>query len=126
MTMRPTVYKPEFCDIVIELGRQGYSLAQISADERIDVTRQTLHEWTKTYPEFSYAINKARELSLAWWESQGMAGMWSGKQFNDRAYSLQIRNRFPDDYSETVKNQNYDMTPKVVKDDIPEENGGKS
>ena len=42
-------------------------------------------------------MTRAREFSLAWWEAQGLAGIWS-KDFNAHAYRLQMMNRFPDDW----------------------------
>lgn len=93
---RPSKYDPAFCAKVVELGREGKSKAQIAA--ALDVVRQTLDDWAKEHAEFSDAIAQARELSLAWWEEQGQAGVWGGKQFNANAYRLQVMNRFPDDW----------------------------
>lgn len=97
---RPTDYRPEYCDTVIELGREGKSKAQIAAN--LDVSRDTIDEWCKVHPEFSDAIKRARELSLSWWEDQGQQGIWAGKLFNANAYGLQVRNRFPEEYKEKV------------------------
>lgn len=43
------------------------------------------------------AMTRAREFSLAWWEKQGLEGIWS-RDFNANAYRLQMMNRFPDDW----------------------------
>jgi hypothetical protein len=94
---RPTDYRPEHCRRVIEWGREGKSRAQIAA--ALDVARQTLHDWEKVHPAFLDAMTRAHDLALAWWENQGQDGIWAGKQFNANAYSLQMRNRFPDAYS---------------------------
>jgi len=95
---RPTRYLPESCDYVVAMGAVGYSKAQIARE--LWTTRQTLDNWSASYPEFSTAMTHAREMSLGWWESQGQAGIWAGKQFNVNAYSLQMRNRFPDEWRE--------------------------
>jgi transposase-like protein len=45
---RPTKYKEEFCEQVIELGKQGYSKAMIAAT--LDIARETLDEWIDSIP----------------------------------------------------------------------------
>ncbi|MGD0252390.1 MAG: hypothetical protein ABSC01_06795 [Verrucomicrobiota bacterium] len=92
---RPTLYKPEYCERVIELGRQGQSLHQMSAD--LDVSFVTLTAWRDKYPEFQAAITRARELSQAWWEDLGQKGC-TDRDFNAQAYRLQMINRFPDSW----------------------------
>jgi hypothetical protein len=92
---RPTSYRPEFCDRVIELGKQGYGKAEIAAE--LDVERKTLDNWCNEYPEFLHAMSRARELSLAWWDSEGRKGICN-RDFNSNAYRLQVCNRFPDDW----------------------------
>jgi hypothetical protein len=75
---RPTKYKPEFCkkilkyfnikagdDVVLESGEKKWfpnslpTLAGFACE--IDVCRDTIHEWTRNYPEFSDAIKRAKE-----------------------------------------------------------------
>lgn len=104
---RPTKYLPEYCDLVLELGEQGKSKAQMA--RTIGVTRETLDEWAKRYPEFSDAIKGALELSLAWWEDAGQQGMFLGaKGFNSTAYIFQVKNRFKADYRDT---QDHNLNP---------------
>ena len=93
MKGRPTLYKPEYCQRVIELGREGKSLHQMAAD--LDVCFVTLNVWRDKYPEFQAALTRARELAQAWWEDLGQKGC-TGRDFNANAYSLQVRNRFPE------------------------------
>lgn len=94
---RPSEYDPAYCDLVLELGKDGKSRAQIAA--ALDCSRQTLANWEEKHPDFMDAMTRARDLSLAWWEGAGQKGIWlGGSGFNANAFSLQIRNRFPDDY----------------------------
>lgn len=92
---RPTKYRASFCTRALELGAKGYSLAMIAFDLGIDPA--TLRRWTDKYADFCVAIAQARAASLAWWEAQGLAGIWS-RDFNAQAYRLQVLNRFPDDW----------------------------
>jgi hypothetical protein len=94
---RPTDYRSEFCERVIELGKEGYSKAMIAHD--LGVTRKTLDNWAETNPEFLHAIHDARDAALGWWELQGHKGIWS-REFNANAYRLQVTNRFPDDWKD--------------------------
>lgn len=94
---RPTVYKPEFCETVIELGRQGKSVVQMAC--AIDVVRSTLYEWCKDHPEFSDAFTRAKQLSQDWWETQAQCGL-TADRFNAQLWSRSMAARFPEDYQE--------------------------
>lgn len=92
---RPTKYTPEACDVVVELGRDGASRAEMAAE--LDIAIKTLHNWEDAHPEFLQATTRARDLAQAWWERQGRRGIWS-REFNASAYRLQVMNRFPTDW----------------------------
>jgi len=101
---RPTKYKPEFCDTVVELGALGKSKAQMAA--AIGCSRMSIDEWCKEHKEFSDAIARARDLAMAWWEDQGQLGMWQspeGERLNPQLWSRSMSARFPDDYRENNK-----------------------
>jgi hypothetical protein len=95
---RPSAYRAELCSLVLDLGREGLGKTEIA--RKLDITRGTIDNWTKAHPEFADAMTRARDLSLAWWETQGKKGIWGGKDFNANAYNLQVRNRFPNDWQE--------------------------
>ena len=69
MKGRPSAYKPDFCDHVIKLGRQGKSLHQMAA--ALGVCFGTLNG--------------------------GQKGIWS-RDFNAQAYRLKMLNRFPESW----------------------------
>lgn len=52
----PLKYRPEFCEIAVNFLSQGYTLTALAAE--LDVTRETIDQWRKTYPEFGTAIHK--------------------------------------------------------------------
>lgn len=95
---RPSDYRPEMCDQVIDMGAKGYSKAQMAAELGCD--RGTVDEWAKAYPEFSRSIKRAATLSLAWWEHKGMWGMDRGIGFNATSWLFSMKNRFREDYSD--------------------------
>lgn len=92
---RPTDYDPEMCERVVALGREGASRAEVCYE--LGICFKTFRNWEEAHPEFLQATTQARQLSQGWWEKQGRKGIWS-REFNSSAYSLQVRNRFPDDW----------------------------
>lgn len=63
---RPTKYRPEYCDAVIEHMNTGASLTSFAAS--IDVARSSINEWIDTHYEFSEACRKGKAKCAAWWE----------------------------------------------------------
>lgn len=47
---RPSEYKPEYCEMLINHAEQGYSFESFAG--RIGVTPQTIYNWEKAHPEF--------------------------------------------------------------------------
>lgn len=96
---RPSLYKPEYCDKVLELGAQGYSVVEMAA--AIGVSRSTIEEhWPAAHEEFSEAFARAREVSQAWWEEQGRKSLHADK-FQAQLYSRSMAARFPKDWRES-------------------------
>ena len=94
---RPSLYRPEYCEKVIELGRLGCSPAEIASD--LDVDRATLIRWTDEHEEFRTALTRAKIHEQAWWEKAGKAGMVADK-FNAAVWTKSVSARFRDDYCE--------------------------
>ena len=69
---RPSKYKPEYCQMVINWGKQGKSKAWMCGT--LEVTRQTFENWAKEYPEFLDAMDIAMTTSQVWWEDTGQLG----------------------------------------------------
>ena len=51
---RPTKYRPEYCDQVVEHMAQGKSLTSFAS--RIGVSTDCLYDWIATNADFSYAV----------------------------------------------------------------------
>lgn len=94
---RPSKYKPEYCERVIELGKEGKSLTQIAV--ALDVSKATIIYWSDNYIEFSTALTRAKECEQAWWEAKGMDGL-TADRFNSAVWSKSMSARFRDDYTE--------------------------
>lgn len=66
---RPTKYKPEYCDAVIQHMSEGASLTSFAAS--INVSRATINVWMEEYPEFLEAAMTAKSKCASWWEAVG-------------------------------------------------------
>jgi hypothetical protein len=92
---RPTNYRPEYCDRVVELGAKGYSQAMIIADIGAG-SRETINNWKKAHPTFLDAMIRARDLGLAWWERQGIENL-GNRDYNANLYRIIMMARFGQD-----------------------------
>lgn len=101
---RPTKYKTEFCDLVVQAGEDGETLAGMA--ERCDVHRETLNDWIAQHPEFSDAVKRGLQKSQIWWERQGRLATFGGTEgFNATSYIFHMKNRFKDDWRDKVENE---------------------
>ncbi len=94
---RPTKYKEEYCDLVMEVGSEGGWLAEMA--EACDVHRSTMDEWAGKHPKFSEALTRAKQKAQAWFEKTGRHGMTADK-FNSSLWARQMSSRHPDEYTE--------------------------
>jgi hypothetical protein len=88
---RPSGYDPRVCEIVLELGAEGMSKAQMAA--AIGVSRKTMTAWADRHQEFADAVEWALDLSLAWWETVGQTNL-TRPGFNATTYTLFMKRRF--------------------------------
>jgi len=56
---RPSLYKPEYCQKIIELAEKGEYLPVFWAVS-LGVHKDTLHEWCSKYPDFSDSYRRAK------------------------------------------------------------------
>ena len=94
---RPSKYKPEYCQRVIELGAEGASMAEMAL--ALDVAKATIWDWAQNHDDFAVALEKARTASQVWWEKAGKTGIFAEK-FNAQAWKFIVSNRFKEEYSE--------------------------
>jgi hypothetical protein len=94
---RPSVYRPEFCEQVIALGKQGKSITQIAA--KLDVDKATVLKWKEEKEDFSTAMRAALTYSQEWWEDKAQTGLID-RNFNAALWKHCVTSRFREDYSE--------------------------
>ena len=47
---RPTKYKPQMCETVIDLMKDGASLDEVRGE--LDISKDTLYRWKEDYEDF--------------------------------------------------------------------------
>ena len=101
---RPTKYDPAFCEIAIELGRQGKSRESIAAN--LNVSWNTLNIWAETHPEFLEALNNAKTLEQDYWEDLGLRYIVEapgGSKLNSAVWGRSMAARFPQKWRDNSK-----------------------
>jgi hypothetical protein len=88
---RPTLYKPEFCDVAIEALKHGASIEEIGL--ALDVGYTTVYEWMDRHPDFAQAIKKGREFSKGWWMQKGRTEL-ENQKFSATLWYMNMKNRF--------------------------------
>lgn len=101
---RPSKYKPEFCEQLIQHMSEGLSFESFAAIAKVNL--DTLYEWAKVHEEFSEAKKEAFANCQLYWESQGIAGLYSttdydedgkpikSKSLNSSVWIFNMKNRF--------------------------------
>lgn len=110
---RPTDYNPEYCEQVIELGKEGKSLAQMCA--HFDISRQTIDNWAAAHLEFLEALSRAKVHMQAKLEELGFSGLTS-KEFNAAVWKKTMEARFRDDYTERKELEHKGLKVSIAKD----------
>lgn len=104
---RPTIYKPEYCQMLIEHMAQGGSFEGFAGTIR--VSSEVLYDWIERHQEFLQAKKDGFAASRVFWE-QTMADQARGKiNGSSTALIFALKNRFPKDYRDRteVKHQAY-------------------
>lgn len=106
---RPTDYKEEYCQELIDHMAAGYSFESFAG--LIGVARSTIYKWAEDVPQFSDAKNAAFEQSRLFWEKQGIKGLYEG--INATLWIFNMKNRFPEqwrDKQEIEQNSNVNLS----------------
>ena len=87
---RPTSYRVEYCDRIIQLMAEGRSLDGCAA--LLGVHPDSLYEWQRVHPEFSVAVRAGRAAATAFWECR-LLDVAQGGSGNAQAIQWALRNR---------------------------------
>jgi len=106
------VFKPEMCNRMIELGKEGASQKMMFAE--IGINKNVAETWKKNHEEFADALETAKTHSQAYWEREILANV-NNKGFNSRLAEIALRGQFQEDYRET-RDTKIDLKAEVVVD----------
>jgi hypothetical protein len=88
---RPTNYKPEYCQMLIDHMKEGGSIEEFCLE--IDVCKQTIYNWTEQYPEFLDSKKRGESFSEGWWRKSGRKNL-QNRDFNYTGWYMNMKNRF--------------------------------
>lgn len=106
-TGRPSEYRPEYCELVIEKMAEGLSLTAFAGFIR--VSRDTVYEWIKRHPAFSDAVSRANPTRVLWWELKLQR---SRKGAETTASMFALKNACPDEWRD-VKHTQTDVNVRI-------------
>lgn len=96
---RPSKYKPEYCQMLVDHMASGLSFESFAAV--IDVNRDTLWEWLKVHEDFSDSQKVASDKCRLFWEKLGINEIMNvseyqggSKSLNSTVWIFNMKNRF--------------------------------
>lgn len=89
--MKPTIYKPEYPKLLIDLMSKGKTAVAFCAE--VMVSKQTFYDWVDVNPEFKSAYELGTALAEQHWVELGEANV-DNPDFNYNAYAFQMGSRF--------------------------------
>ncbi len=110
--MSKSKYKPEYCEALVNHGKQGLSFDSFAAT--IGVSRQSIYDWEKIYPEF----REAKELSKNFRElllEKLLIGSASGRLRGSNAATLIFTAKNILGWRDTITNENIGDEDKTIK-----------
>jgi len=67
-TGRPSLYRQEYCEQVINFMATGRSLTAFAGSIRVSL--DAVYDWIRVHPEFSEAVSRARPARVKWLEDK--------------------------------------------------------
>jgi len=115
---RPTLYLPEYCDLIIEEAKKGYTLGGFAG--LLGVARSTINKWAEEHPEFSEAVTAAKTILQRVWEKNALKiAMHGGSSAQATLTIFGLKNMGKNDWREETHSTqdvrrvsiNVDMSP---------------
>jgi hypothetical protein len=109
---RPSEYRPEFCQAVIEYMGQGYSLTAFAG--HIRQSRDAVYEWVRTHSDFSHAVARARSARITALEAKLLR---SRKGAETSAAVFALKNACPDEWRDVRHTEHtHALSPRTLTD----------
>jgi len=112
---RPTDYRSEYCQTLIEHMAKGYSFESFAG--LIKAGRSTIYLWLDEHDEFMDAKKEGLELCRLFWEGKAIelieeqseydaqTKTTTTKKLNTTLWIFNMKNRFKDEWSDTHKQE---------------------
>ena len=97
-TGRPSLYRPEYCELVQEDMKQGRSIGGFAGE--IGVSRQTITSWMNKYPEFLASVMVAKTKRLRQYETALIDKAFTNKGGSATLIVFGLMNAGFDDWSD--------------------------
>ena len=85
-------YQKHYPDLIIELFKQGKSIAGFCAEAKI--SKSTFTDWLEVHPEFKEAYGVAKSYGEQYMEDMAMRSMEEGTPINNGLFNFLMVNRF--------------------------------
>ncbi len=85
---------------VIDTMKDGHGVAQVCVN--LGIAERTFYYWVNQHPKFNEVYQLARTYCRAWWELR-LHDNVDNRNFNERAWTRQVHNRFSETYCEGRK-----------------------
>ncbi len=97
---RPSDYKPEYCDQLVQHMAQGLSFEAFAGV--IGCVKGTLYNWAEQHDEFLYAKKRGIEACRLFWEKAGIDGLMNkdGVSMNATVWIFNMKNRFKEEWAD--------------------------
>ena len=90
---RPTKFREEYCEMLIDHMRQGLSFECFAGV--VGVGKETIYTWSEQFESFRDAKSRGFALSQLFWEKIGIAGVTGRIQnFQTGAWIFNMKHRF--------------------------------
>lgn len=97
MAGRPSKYKKEFCEKLIEHMKQGLSFESFASIAGCN--RSIVHDWSDRHKEFKLAKEIGESHSRLFWEKVLIAGsLGKVKGYNATSVIFALKNKFPKEW----------------------------
>ena len=98
---RPVKFKPETCQILIDVFENGGHIAHFCRE--VGICEKTFYNWVRDHEEIAQAYSTAKTISKAFYEDIGLRGMMGKiKGFNFNSWAMIMNNKFKDEYSRAL------------------------
>lgn len=93
VTGRPTDYRPEYCQMLIDHMSDGYSFETFAPKAKVSV--KSIYNWVDQHPAFLQAKKDGKSASRLFWESLGVdAAKGKIENFSAACWIFNMKNRF--------------------------------